>query len=212
MALLSARTALNLKPVVIAALLLPMAWLVWQWVDYLRTGFTPALTVNPVEYTIRALGDWGLRFLILGLAITPLARYTKTPAFTAWRRNIGVIAFIYVAIHLSLYLWLDLELSLAALWADVVKRTYITFGMAAFILLTPLAITSTNGWIKRIGAKKWQRLHRLVYAAVLLGGVHYLFMVKGNQPAPKIYLGIIVLLLFLRLVPKGLKKSAPQAA
>jgi sulfoxide reductase heme-binding subunit YedZ len=212
MALLAARTALKLKPVVIAALLLPMAWLVWQWVDYLHTGFTPALTVNPVEYTIRALGDWGLRFLILGLAITPLARYTKTPAFTAWRRNIGVIAFLYVAIHLSLYLWLDLELSLAALWADVVKRTYITFGMAAFILLTPLAITSTNGWIKRIGAKKWQRLHRLVYAAVLLGGVHYLFMVKGNQPAPKIYLGIIVLLLFLRLVPKGLKKSAPQAA
>jgi methionine sulfoxide reductase heme-binding subunit len=212
MALLAARTALKLKPVVMAALLLPLAWLVWQWVDYVRTGFTPALTVNPVEYTIRSLGDWGLRFLILGLAITPLVRFTKTPAFTAWRRNIGVIAFSYVAVHLSLYLWLDLELSLAALWADVVKRTYITFGMAAFILLLPLAITSTNGWIKRLGAKKWQRLHRVVYAAVLLGGVHYLFMVKGNQPAPRIYLGIIVLLLLLRLVPKAAKKPVASMA
>jgi methionine sulfoxide reductase heme-binding subunit len=202
MALLHARTALRLKPLVILLMLLPILILAWQWVQLLRTGLAPALTINPVEHTIRELGEWALRFLILGLAITPLVRLTKTPAFTAWRRIIGVTAFSYALVHLAVYVGIDLELSLTALWADVVKRTYITFGMAAVLLLLPLAITSTNGWIKRMGAKNWRRLHKVVFAAVLLGGVHFLFMVKGNQPEPKIYLAIIVLLLLARLVPK----------
>jgi methionine sulfoxide reductase heme-binding subunit len=202
MALLTARTALKLKPLVIATLLVPMLIVLWHWVSLVRTGLAPALTSNPVEYTIRDLGEWALRFLILGLAITPLVRLTKTPALTAWRRIIGVTAFSYVVVHLMVYLVIDLELSLAALWADVVKRTYITFGMAAFLLLIPLAVTSTNGWLKRLGAKNWRRLHKAAYATALLGGVHFLFMVKGNQPEPKIYLAIIVLLLLARLVPK----------
>ncbi len=133
MALISSRTALRLKPLVIVLMLLPMAVLAWQWVQFFRVGYVPALTINPVEHSIRALGDWALRFLVLGLAITPLARFTRTAGFIAWRRNIGVIAFIYVAVHMLLYIGLDLELSLGALWKDVVKRTYITFGMAAFI-------------------------------------------------------------------------------
>jgi methionine sulfoxide reductase heme-binding subunit len=202
MALLTARTALKLKPLVIATLLVPMLIVLWHWVSLVRTGLAPALTSNPVEYTIRDLGEWALRFLILGLAITPLVRLTKTPALTAWRRIIGVTAFSYVVVHLMVYLVIDLELSLTALWADVVKRTYITFGMAAFLLLIPLAVTSTNGWLKRLGAKNWRRLHKAAYATALLGGVHFLFMVKGNQPEPKIYLAIIVLLLLARLVPK----------
>jgi methionine sulfoxide reductase heme-binding subunit len=202
MPLLSSRTALRLKPVVILLMLLPALWLAWHWLDFIATGYSATLTVNPVEHSIRNLGDWGLRFLIVGLALSPLARFTKTPGIIAWRRNVGVITFIYVFLHVTMYVALDLELSLTALWADVVKRTYITFGMAALLLLTPLAITSTNGWIKRIGAKRWQTLHRSVYAAVLLGGVHYLYMVKGNQPAPKIYLAIIGVLLVLRLVPQ----------
>ncbi len=209
MALLTARAALRLKPAVIILMLLPMAWLAWQWVGLLRSGYSAALTINPVEHSIRELGEWALRFLILGLAISPLARWTKTPAFTVWRRNIGVIAFLYATVHLLLYVGLDLELSLAALWKDVLKRTFITLGMAAFVLILPLAITSTNGWIKRLGTKNWHRLHRAIYAAVLLGGVHYLFMVKGNQLAPKIYLALIAALLLVRLIPK--KSSAAPA-
>jgi methionine sulfoxide reductase heme-binding subunit len=206
MALFSPRVALRFKPVIILLLLLPIILMIWHWTDYLRFGVSRQLGVNPVEHTIRSLGDWALRFLILGLAISPLARLTKTPAFTVWRRNIGVITFTYAFIHLTVYLWIDLDLSLADLWKDVLKRTYITFGMAAFLLLTPLAITSTNGWIKRLGAKNWRLLHRAVYVAVLLGGVHFLFMVKGNQPSPKIYMGIIGALLLIRLVPKSQRR------
>lgn len=212
MALISTRAALRLKPAVILLMLLPLGFLAWQWVGLLQSGFSAALTINPVEHTIRALGDWALRFLILGLAVSPLARWTKTPALRVWRRNIGVIAFFYVLVHLVLYVGLDLELSLAALWKDVLKRTFITLGMVAFLLILPLAITSTNGWIKRMGAKNWQRLHRVVYVAVLLGGVHYLFMVKGNQLAPKLYLAIIAFLLLVRLIPRKASVLPGQAA
>jgi methionine sulfoxide reductase heme-binding subunit len=201
MAILSTRTIQRLKPVVLVAMLVPLALMAFHWVRYFQTGFSTALGANPVQFTIQELGLWALRFLILGLAITPLAKHTQTPALTAWRRRIGLVAFAYAALHLMVFFALDLELSLSALVREVTKRNYILLGMVGFILLLPLAITSTSGMIKWLGAKRWRNLHRAVYAAVLLGGVHFIFMVKGNQLAPKVYLAIIIALLAARFLP-----------
>ncbi len=201
MAILSTRTIQRLKPVVLIATLAPLGIMAFHWARLFQTGYSSALGANPVQFTIQELGLWGLRFLILGLAISPLAKFTHTPALTSWRRRIGLVAFTYIAVHLMVFFALDLELSLSALIREVTKRNYILLGMVGFILLLPLAITSTSGMIKRLGAKRWRTLHRAVYAAVLLGGLHFIFMVKGNQLTPKIYLGIIILLLAARFVP-----------
>jgi methionine sulfoxide reductase heme-binding subunit len=138
--------------------------------------------------------------LLLCLAITPAARLTGYRSLITVRRGIGLWAFAYAFCHLTIYLWLDLELSLAALWADIVKHWFITLGMAAFVLLVPLAITSTSGMIRRLGARNWQRLHKLIYAIGLLAGFHFIYMRKGNQPEPKIYLALLLALLGLRLM------------
>jgi methionine sulfoxide reductase heme-binding subunit len=200
--ILSTRNIQRAKPILLFLALIPMGLLAYEWFNLLTTGTSKALGANPVQYSIQQSGLWGLRFLIVGLAITPLARFTNKPAFTTWRRMVGLTAFAYVSLHLSLFIGLDLEGSLSALIHEVIKRNYILLGMIGFILLIPLAITSTAAMIKRLGAKRWRQLHRAVYAAVLLGGVHFIFMVKGNQLAPKIYLGIIIVLLVARLIPK----------
>ena len=181
-----------------ALLAAPMLWFASQFVLAL-SHHEHALGANPVQYSIRFLGIWSLRLLLLGLAIRPLATLTGLGWLVTLRRRTGLWAFSYAAAHLAIYFIFELELSLGELWADVIKRIYITLGMAALLLLIPLAITSTSGMIRRLGARRWRRLHRLVYAAVLLGCIHFLFMVKGTPPAPRIYLAIFAGLMLLRI-------------
>lgn len=189
-----------LKPALFLALSAPLAWLCWAWFSLIAGTGGAALGFNPIEYSIRFTGEQALRALLLALAVTPLARLTGWRPLMSVRRMTGLFAFAYVVVHLSLYLGADLEFSLAALVRDVGKRIYITAGMAAFLLLLPLAITSTSGWIKRLGARRWQRLHRLVYAASVLAVLHFIFMVKGNQSEPWIYAAVLGILLGSRLV------------
>lgn len=159
-------------------------------------GVTGGLGVDPVKALEHEMGELGLQVLIAGLAITPLRRFAGINLFK-FRRAIGLIGFFYIACHLSVWLFLDVQIA-AQIWADIVKRPYITIGMAGFALLIPLALTSNNRSIRKLGAN-WRRLHKLVYGAVLLGGVHYLMLVKGWQVEPMVYLAIIGALLAARI-------------
>lgn len=180
-----------LKPVVFAASLLPVVWLTWQ-------ALYGSLGVNPVETLNRFTGDWALRFLLIALAVTPVRRITGWPALARLRRMLGLFAFFYVCLHLSSYIGVDLYFDWAALWRDVLKRRYITLGMLAFVLLLPLALTSTNAMIRRLGGRRWQALHRSVYAIGVLGVAHFWMMVKADIREPLLYAVILALLLGYR--------------
>lgn len=179
------------KPLVFSVSLLPLVWLFWlAWSDQLGA--------NPVETLSHRTGDWSLRFLLLTLAVTPLRRLTGWNGLQRFRRMLGLFAFFYVSLHLSVYLIFDQFFDLSAIIADVAKRPYITVGFAAFVLLIPLAVTSTNRMIKRLG-RNWQRLHRLVYLIAILGVLHYLWLVKADLREPLMYAGILAVLLGYRL-------------
>ncbi|MBL4595525.1 MAG: sulfoxide reductase heme-binding subunit YedZ [Robiginitomaculum sp.] len=187
------------KPLVFVALALPLLWLLWQW-GLLFVGKPGALGANPIEATNRFLGDTALRVLLLTLAVTPFRDITGWIKITKLRRMIGLFTFFYVALHLTSYFGMDLWFSLSALLKDIAKRTYITLGMIAFGLLIPLALTSTNGMIRRLGPKRWRRLHMLVYPIAMLGVLHHFLMIKGNQPAPWVHFAILAVLLGWRIV------------
>lgn len=193
-----------IKPLAFAAGLGPVAWAVWL-------AASGGLGANPIEAAIRLFGDWGLRFLLIALAVTPLREITGLGALARLRRMMGLFAFFYVSVHLLAYVGLDLFFDFAALWADVLKRTYITVGMAAFVLLVPLAVTSTKGWTKRLGGKRWQALHKAVYAIGILGVFHYYMMVKADHRQPLIYAGILAVLLAWRLFSRWRKRRQPAA-
>lgn len=163
----------------------------------LYMGAVGALGVEPIKALEHELGELALKFLVAGLAVTPLRRFTGINLLK-FRRAIGLIAFYYVSCHLLVWLVLDVQLP-SQIWADIVKRPYITVGMAAFVLLIPLAATSNTLSLRRMGPVAWRRLHKLVYPAVILGAVHYLMLVKGFQIEPLIYLAIILGLLLARL-------------
>ena len=146
------------------------------WTFYL--GLTDQLGADPQNTLERTLGLWALRFLIVALAITPLRRLGG-PSLIRYRRAIGLMGFYYACLHLTVYLVLDQGLDLAAIWADIVKRPYITVGMLAFTILVPLAVTSNNAMIRRLGARAWQRLHRLVYVATAAAAIHFVMLVKS---------------------------------
>lgn len=169
------------------ACLLPLLWLVWR-------GYQGELGANPIEKVIRNLGVWGLRLLIVGLAITPLAQMLKQPRLIRVRRPIGLFAFGYIVLHLSTYIGVDQYFDWHAIWKDILKRPFITIGMAAFVMLIPMAATSFNAAIRRLGPLNWRRLHRLIYLIVPMGVVHYFLLVKADHRPPVIY-GVIVLLL-----------------
>ncbi len=195
------------KPLVFAAALLPFVWLAHQW--WLAFGNMPHdLGFNPNETSNRFSGDWALRMLLITLAITPLSRLFKAPKLLMFRRMMGLFAYFYVCVHMLSYVWLDMLFNWPELWADVLKRIYITIGMVAFLLLTPLAITSTKGMIKRLGARRWQRLHKAVYIIGPLAIIHFFMMRKGLQLEPLVYGGILAILLLVRLIPKRGKKKA----
>lgn len=170
------------------ACLLPLLWLVWR-------GYQGDLGANPIEKVIRNLGVWGLRLLIIGLTITPLARILRQPRLIRVRRPIGLFAFGYILLHLSTYIGVDQYFDWAAIWKDILKRPFITIGMAAFLMLIPMAATSFNAAIRWLGPQKWRGLHRLIYLIVPMGVVHYYLLVKADHRPPLIYGGIVLLLL-----------------
>jgi len=172
-------------------------------------GVVDQLGADPQKTLERTLGLWALRFLILCLAITPLRRLGG-PNLVRYRRAVGLLAFYYAALHLTVYTVLDQGLDLAAIWADIVKRPYITVGMLAFTVLVPLAVTSNAPMIRRIGGSAWQKLHRLVYVAAVAAAVHFIMLVKSWPAEPLIYAGLVAALLLFRLWARVKKRSNPK--
>lgn len=165
-------------------------------------GFTGGLTANPVQYVLHQLGLWGLRFLCLTLAISPTAKLFGFSRIMRYRRRVGLWAFAYVTLHLLLYVVVDQELDMAGIGADIVKRPYITIGMAAFVLLVPLAVTSFTRVRRRMRARNWQRLHRAIYLIALMGVAHYYLLVKADHSDPIVYGIVVALLLAARFLPR----------
>ena len=209
------RLLLGTDPIRRAIYILGMLPAVW----YFYLGITDQLGADPQKTLERLLGLWALRFLILSLAITPLRRLGG-PNLIRYRRAVGLLAFTYASLHLTVYMVLDQGLDFAAIWADIVKRPYITVGMFAFIILVPLAVTSNNAMIRRLGGSAWQRLHRLVYVAAAAAAIHFVMVVKAWPPEPLIYAGIVAALLLFRLWlyvrkqlhPKTRERRAPVRA
>jgi len=177
------------------------------WTFYF--GLMDQLGADPQKTLERTLGLWALRFLIACLAITPLRRLGG-PNLVRYRRAIGLLAFYYAAMHLTVYTVLDQGLDLSAIWADIVKRPYITVGMLAFTILVPLAVTSNAPMIRRLGGGAWQRLHSLVYAAAAAAAIHFVMVVKSWPAEPLIYAGLVTALLQFRLFVKLQKRSEPE--
>lgn len=180
------------KPVLFVLCLVPLAWLVWD-------GVTNNLGANPVETVRRYTGDWTLRFLFIALTVTPLRRLTGWHVVVRLRRMLGLFAFFYACLHFVSYIWLDQFFMWDAIIEDILDRPYITVGVASFLLLIPLAVTSTNGMARRLGGRRWQRLHQLVYLIAVLGVIHFLWLVKSDISEPVIYGAILALLLGFRL-------------
>ena len=157
------------------------------------------LGINPVETLQVTTGDWTLRFLLFTLAITPLRKTFKLPELIRFRRMLGLFAFFYVTLHFITYLWLDQTFNLSGMLDDVAKRKFITVGFAAFLLLIPLAATSTTGMIRRLGGKRWHRLHSAIYVCGILGVIHYYWKVKSDVRAPLFYAAILGILLLWRV-------------
>jgi len=182
--------------------LLPPVWFLYQ-------GLTGGLGVDPVKAIEHRLGELGLQALILGLAVTPL-RGLIGLNLMKFRRAIGVLTFYYISMHLLVWLVLDVQI-LSQIWADILKRPYITIGMAGFLMLLPLAVTSNNLSVRKLG-QRWRTLHKLVYPAAILGGVHFVMLVKGWQMEPMIYLAVILGLLLYRVVKSTTRARRPARA
>lgn len=180
-----------LKVAIHLACLVPVVYLAWG----ARMG---TLSANPIEYITHSTGDWTMRFLLLSLTITPARRLFNLPDLIRYRRMLGLWAFFYGVLHLITWLWLDRFFDTAEMWADLTKRPFIMAGMAGFLAMVPLALTSTKGWIRRLG-KNWTRLHRLAYFAGVAGVVHYWWLVKSDIRLPAMYGGILAVLLGARL-------------
>jgi methionine sulfoxide reductase heme-binding subunit len=187
--MLFSRAAL-LKPAAKATLfiacLLPFAWLVYGI-------FADKLGANPTEYITRFTGDWTLRMLCLVLLVTPLRTISKTPQLARFRRMLGLFVYFYVVLHLLAYSWFDMSFILVDIIADIPKRPFILVGFAAFLLLTPLAFTSFNRAIKTLGAKRWQKLHKLVYVIAGLGILHFFWMREGKNNFTEVYVYAAIL-------------------
>jgi sulfoxide reductase heme-binding subunit YedZ len=172
--------------------LVPLGVLIWR-------ALTGNLGANPVEFIQHATGDWTLRFLVFTLSITPFRKLLKLPDLIRFRRMLGLFAFFYACLHFFTYLGPDQSFNLAAMWKDVAKRPFITVGFAAFVLLIPLALTSTAGWIRRLGGRRWQMLHRLIYISAICGVIHYYWLVKSAVLRPLLYGAIVAVLLLWRV-------------
>lgn len=190
---LPARHVATVKAAVFAAGLYPLARLVWL-------GWTGGLGANPVEFITRSTGTWTLVLLCITLGVTPLRRFTGWPWLVRLRRMFGLYAFFYACLHFTTYLWLDQFFDLAGIIKDIAKRPFVTVGFLAFTLMIPLAATSTDSMVRRLGGRNWQRLHRAVYAIAVCGVIHYWWLVKKDITQPLIYALIVGALLFVRIV------------
>lgn len=170
----------------------------WPLLGMFRGVRNDSLGADPVAALTHATGDWALRLLLLSLAMTPLRRLLGQPWPIRFRRLVGLYAFFYACLHLAIYLVLDLGGYWTQIFDDIVKRPYITVGFSAWLLLLPLALTSTRGWMRRLG-RRWSQLHRLVYVAGVLAVLHFLWLVKSDLREPLVYAGVLALLLGLRL-------------
>ena len=188
---MSNRLIVLLKAVVFLACLVPLALL-------LRKYQTDDLGANPIEVITHATGDWIIRFLLITLAITPLRKLTRQPWLIRFRRMLGLFAFFYGCLHFTTYIWLDQFFDWANMVKDVNKRPFITAGFTGFVLMIPLAITSTSWAVRKMGGKRWQWLHRLIYLSATAGVVHYIWLVKADLTLPLTYAVILGVLLLYR--------------
>ena len=179
-----------------------LAWRVWN----------QDVTANPTEFIQHFTGDWAIRLIVATLAVTPLRKLLGVPGLIRFRRMIGLFAFFYACLHVLTYLWLDKLFDFPAMLKDVGKRPFITAGFAAFVCLVPLALTSTAGWIRRLGGKRWQRLHSLVYVTAIAAVAHYYWLVKSDIRQPMLYGTLVALLLAWRVVSRAIRNGAlPRA-
>ena len=195
------------KPLVFLACLGPLARLAWK-------AYANRLGANPIEVITHSTGDWTLIFLLVTLSITPLRKLTGQFWLIRFRRMFGLFAFFYVTLHFLTYIWLDKFFDLHEMLKDVEKRKFITVGFTGFLLLMPLAFTSTAGWIRRLGGKRWQAVHRLVYFAAIAGVIHYWWLVKADIHKPLEYAVVLSVLLGYRIaawvIPRfGSRKVSP---
>jgi len=188
--------------------LLPACWLAWR-------AWNNDLTANPIEYITHFTGDWTIRFVVITLAITPLRKLLKLPDLIKFRRLVGLFAFFYGTLHFLTWFALDKFFDTHEILGDFVKRRFITMGLLAFLSMLPLAVTSTTGWIRRLGGKRWQRLHKLIYVTGIAAVIHYYWLVKSDIRLPLLYGTLVGLLLLYRIVAASLarkKTPAPKRA
>ena len=194
-----------LKPILFVLCLVPFGQLAYG-------AYTGDLGVNPIEFITRFTGSWSLIILISSLAVTPLRRITGWNELIKFRRMLGLFAFFYALLHFSTYLVLDHFFDFAAIGKDILKRPYVTAGFIGFVVMIPLAVTSTAGMIRRLG-KRWQQLHRLVYVAAIAGVIHFYWLVKADISRPAQYGAVLALLLgfrlFVKLRPRIAARSRP---
>jgi sulfoxide reductase heme-binding subunit YedZ len=190
---IGSRKVNRLKVAIFVAALMPLTRLVWK-------AFTANLGANPIEVITRSTGTWTLVFLLITLSVTPLRKLTGMYGLIKFRRTLGLFAFFYAVLHFLTFVWLDKFFDFQEMIKDVVKRPFITAGFTAFVLMIPLALTSTSGMIRRLGGKRWQLLHRLIYVSGIAGVVHYVWLVKKDVRTPIIYACILGILLGYRLI------------
>lgn len=181
-----------LQPAIFLLCLGPLGLLIWQ-------GFTGGLTANPIEFITHRTGDWTLRFLLITLAVTPARRLTGWNPIIRCRRMLGLFAFFYGSLHFLTLIVFDHFFSITSILEDIAERKYITVGFAGFVLMIPLAVTSTQAMVRRLGGRRWQALHRLVYVSAIAGVVHYLWLVKVDVRPPLRYAAILAVLLGFRV-------------
>jgi sulfoxide reductase heme-binding subunit YedZ len=194
----------GLKAPVFLLCLAPLALLVWK-------AFQQDLGANPVDVITRSTGKWTLVFLLTTLAVTPLRKLLAMPWLVRFRRMLGLFAFFYGCLHLTTYVWLDKFFDVHAMLHDIAKRKFITAGMTGWLLMLPLAITSTTGWIRRLGGKRWQQLHRLIYFSALAGVVHFIWLVKADLRRSLAYGSVLAVLLLYRFFLWGTTRFKSRA-
>ena len=185
--------------------LAPLSRLAWRaWSDN--------LTANPIEYITHFTGDWAIRMVVITLAITPLRKLLHLPDLIRFRRMIGLFAFFYASLHFATWFGLDKDFDMHEILADFVKRRFIFAGLTAFLAMAPLAITSTKGWIRRLGGRRWQLLHRLIYLTGIAAVVHYYWLVKSDVRLPLFYGSLVAILLAYRAASWLWPRQAPPVA
>src|ERR1700722_19767757 len=192
---------MRIKAPVCLPCLIPVFLLGWR-------ALHGGLGANPIEFVTHFTGDWTLRFLVITLAITPLRKLLGVPDFIRFRLMLGLFAFFYGSLHFLTYIWLDKFFDLSDIWKDVFKRPFITAGFLAFVSMAPLAITSTAGWIRRMGRARWQGAHRIIYLGAVAGAVHYYWLVKSDVRLPLAYGSAVGVLLLYRIVVRLRRRRA----